>query len=172
MTHRRYDYVGPNAVRLRVVAAAPGTIVRRPDDVVRWAKATGCSPARGGLLVITFVVDAGGQLRIADRHSEHVACAAGGPVLAAGEMSLALAGNTVSVDAVSNQSTGFCPEPASWPAVAEALDAAGIDHPGEYTSAYEFRRCPACGQTNLVKDGMFICEVCSADLPTEWNFVG
>jgi len=74
------------------------------------------------------------------------------------------------VIAVSNLSTGYCPEPASWPAVADALDRAGIPHPGRFTSAFLFRRCPACGERNVIKDDYFVCVVCDADLPAEWNF--
>jgi hypothetical protein len=71
---------------------------------------------------------------------------------------------------VSNQSTGYCPEPASWPAVARALDAAGIAHPGRFTVAVIFRRCDACGERNLVKDDWFECAICGAPLASEWNF--
>jgi transcription initiation factor TFIIIB Brf1 subunit/transcription initiation factor TFIIB len=34
-----------------------------------------------------------------------------------------------------------------------------------------FRRCPACGERNIVKDDWFVCGVCGADLPTVWNFL-
>jgi len=71
---------------------------------------------------------------------------------------------------VSNQSTGFCPEPESWPAVAAALDRIGIPHPGRFTQEVVLRRCLTCGQRNIVKDGWFVCEVCGADLPAAWNF--
>jgi 3-oxoadipate enol-lactonase len=29
---------------------------------------------------------------------------------------------------------------------------------------YPFRRCPECGQANLLKEGLFVCSVCGADL--------
>ena len=70
----------------------------------------------------------------------------------------------------SNQSTGFCPEPSSWPAVATALDRLGIQHPGRFTQEVVFRRCPAGGERNVVKDGWFACGMCGSDLPEEWNF--
>jgi hypothetical protein len=76
----------------------------------------------------------------------------------------------VEVEEISNQSTGFCPEPESWPVVAAALDTLGVRHPGRFTLAVVFRRCPACGERNVVKDGWFACGVCGADLPAEWNF--
>jgi hypothetical protein len=70
----------------------------------------------------------------------------------------------------SNQSTGYCPDPDCWPAVAAALDRAGIPHPGRFTVEVIFRRCPSCGERNLVKDDWFVCALCEAELPREWNF--
>src|SRR5262249_2946114 len=131
---KRYRYVGP-----REIAAAggePGRAIASAADLAAWLRAT-------GERVATFVVGVDEQLRLADRRSEHVACAGGLEVLAAGEMFFDDAGRVVGV---SNQSTGFCPEVASWPAVAAALDRAGIRHPGRFTDAFEFRRCEACGE--------------------------
>jgi hypothetical protein len=123
------------------------------------------------VLTVTFVV-LGDGLWVADRHSEHVACARGGPVLSAGEMTLELDRRRGSVEVVyvTNQSTGFCPEPESWGAVAAALDAAGIGHPGGFGAEMVFRRCPRCGATNIVKEGWFVCAMCGAALPAAWNF--
>jgi hypothetical protein len=118
---------------------------------------------------VTFVVDDQGVLRVGDRHSEHVACAGGAPVLAAGEMTFRLAGRSISAVGVTNQSTGYCPEPESWAAVAEALNKAGIAGPAAYTTAFIFRRCEHCGQINLVKDAVFDCAVCGSALPAHWN---
>jgi hypothetical protein len=123
-----------------------------------------------GVVAVTFVVDEQGRLLVADRRSEHVACSAGHPVQSAGEMFLAREGSGWRVVEVSNQSTGFCPEPESWPAVAAALDGAGIPHPGGFTLAVVFRRCVACGQRNVVKGGRFTCDVCGAERPPGWNF--
>jgi hypothetical protein len=67
---------------------------------------------------------------------------------------------------VTNLSTGYCPEPSCWPAVAEALDVAMIRHDGSFTEAFHFRRCPACGERNVLKDGAIACD---ADLPLRWN---
>jgi RNA polymerase subunit RPABC4/transcription elongation factor Spt4 len=91
-------------------------------------------------------------------------------VLSAGEMFFRLTAAGPEVIEVSNQSTGYCPEPESWPAVAAALDRLGVSHPGRFTLALVFRRCPACGQRNVVKDGWFACGVCNSDLSAEWNF--
>jgi hypothetical protein len=93
-------------------------------------------------------------------------------VKSAGEMTFGVTGEQVAVAAVSNQSTGYCPEPVSWPAVEAALRSAGLVPPAGFTLACVFRRCVACGTKNLVKNGEFECGVCSADLPVEYNCQG
>jgi hypothetical protein len=117
---------------------------------------------------LTFVIDANGSLRVAPRRSEHVACAGGEDVLSAGELAATRSGARV-VD-ISNQSTGYCPEPSSYDVVATALDAAGIAHPGAFTFEAIFRRCPTCSERNLIKDGDFTCAICGGVLPERWNF--
>lgn len=158
---RTYRFVGPEAIRLR--AAPPGAVIASPADLLPWVE-------DGEVVAVTFVIDPAGGLRLANRRSEHVACAGGGDVLSAGELFLRRDGDAVEVVEASNQSTGYCPEPESWPAVAAALDRLGVAHPGRFTTAVTFRRCEACGQRNLVKDGWFVCAVCGADLAAAWNF--
>jgi hypothetical protein len=113
----------------------------------------------------TFVIDLDGSLRVAPRRSEHVACAAAAPVLSAGEITFAHHHGHWTVSEVSNQSAGYCPDPASWPAVNSALDRAGLEHPGRFTHPVVFRRCPQCHEHNLVKDDYFTCVICGAELP-------
>ncbi len=117
----------------------------------------------------TYVVDGRGVLRLAPRRSEHVACAAGLEVLAAGEIGFARDGAGWTVSEVSNQSTGYCPDLDCWPAVASALDGAGIGRPDGFTHAFVFRRCEQCSQHNVVRDGDFICALCGGELPELWN---
>ena len=81
-----------------------------------------------------------------------------------------LKGSGAEVVEVSNQSTGYCPEPESWPAVAETLDQIGIAHPGRFKNEIIFRLCPLCGQRNIVNGSWFVCDVCGSDLPAAWNF--
>jgi hypothetical protein len=120
--------------------------------------------------ILTYVVSLAGVLLVAPRNSEHVACAGGEPVLAAGEISFTRDRDHVCrVDQVTNQSTGYCPEPSCWPAVAAALDAAGIRHGDGFTTEFTFRRCPECDAVNLVKEEVFLCDLCGADLPADWN---
>jgi hypothetical protein len=145
---RRYRYVGPKDL-LSLVTSSRGAAI---------------DAARNG--TFTFVVTTDGVLRVAPRHSEHVVCAGGAEVLSAGEIRVERA----RVVSVSNQSTGFCPEPESWPAVAAALDRAGIAHGNGFTDEMIFRKCPACAQRSIVKDGDFTCAVCGAALPAQWNF--
>jgi hypothetical protein len=168
---RTYRYVGPPEVRARAAGQAAGVMVANAADVLAWIKASGLAAGRGEPVPATFVVDVEGLLRVADRRSEHVACGGGGDVLSAGEMFFAIDGRNVRVEEVSNQSTGYCPEPESWPAVESALVRAGIARPDGFTSVCIFRRCEACGERNIVKDGWFQCDVCRAKLPEDWNFV-
>jgi hypothetical protein len=167
---RLYHYVGPAAILARVADHPAGTRVASTADLLAWVRHTGQRPGTDGLVAATFVVHPSGDLLVADRRSEHVACAGGGPVLSAGEMFFLVEGDRVEVAEASNQSTGFCPEPGSWPAVAAALDQIGVAHPGRFTTEVVFRRCVGCGERNVVRDGWFVCGVCGAGLPAEWNF--
>jgi hypothetical protein len=161
---RAYRYVGPDDIRAATAGSPAGTPIRSRADLAAWLAAH-AAEREGATVPATFVVGTDRTLRIAPRRSEHVACAAGGEVLAAGELFLDERG----VAEASNQSTGYCPEPSCWTALAAALDAAGIVRPRSLTHAFVFRRC-ACGQRNIVKDGDFTCGVCGADLPAAWNF--
>jgi hypothetical protein len=169
-THTRlYAYVGPKLIADRARFAPSGVRVDGVDDLLRWVRETGQERDRCGCVTATFVVDESGSLRVADRRSEHVACAGGGPVRSAGEMIFAVSRDTANVVSVTNQSTGYCPEPESWPAVRTALNRAGMEAPDGFSPAFVFRRCPRCGSINLVKEAVFECGVCSATLPADWN---
>lgn len=166
---RLYSYVGPKRIADRVALSPPGTPVDSPDDLTRWALATGQKAEADGSVTVTFVVDGGGILRIADRRSEHVACASGRPVLSAGEMTLVARPGCVEVLSVSNQSTGYCPEPESWPSVESAMRRALLAPPDGFSPACVFRRCVRCEAINLVKCAEFECAVCEAALPETYN---
>lgn len=157
---RRYGYVGPARIREGVDPDARGVAIRSASDLAPFAD----GEAR------TFVVDVEGILRVAPRRSEHVACAGGGDVLSAGELTAVRTRGGCRVVDVSNLSTGYCPEPESWPAVMAALDRAGLAHTDGFTYEAIFRRCPGCGERNVVKDGDFTCAVCGGVLPVTWNF--
>lgn len=157
---RSYPYVGPAHIRAFALTQPMGTPIRVAQDLAPFA--TG--------MPLTFVIDATALLRVADQRSEHVACAGGGPVLSAGELTAIRAGKRIMVSYISNQSTGFCPEPESWPVVHQTLQAAGLVCPNGFSFTAIFRRCPNCQERNLVKDDYFVCDICGAPLPAKWNF--
>jgi hypothetical protein len=167
---RTYRYVGPAQIAKLAQSNSPRVPLRSSSELQQW-RTTLPRPGRDEMITMTFVVLDDG-LWIADRQSEHVACARGADVLSAGELTLGVnrRDEGVEVVAATNQSTGYCPEPESWGALAMALDGAGISHPGDFTTRMIFRRCPQCSATNIVKDEWFQCAVCKAALPAEWNF--
>jgi len=166
-----YQYVGPKQIADRSVQSPAGMRVDAPGDILRWVRQTNQELNASRSVTATFVVDDSGSLRIADRRSEHVACAGGRPVRSAGEMTFTVTAGTPRVTWVTNQSSGYCPEPDSWPAVKAALERAGIHAPDGFSQELVFRRCVRCGSINIVKDGIFACGVCSTPLPAEWNFI-
>ncbi|GHJ47151.1 hypothetical protein Cs7R123_44930 [Catellatospora sp. TT07R-123] len=163
---QRYRYVGPADLLAAVTQDAGGHRVTSVDELAAWMAALAPAERREPH---TFIVDVAGDLRVAPRRSEHVACAGGRPVLSAGEIGFAGQDRHWAVAEVTNQSTGYCPETSSWQAVAAACERAGLEHPRGFTAAFEFRRCPDCCQINIVKDDDFSCAACGADLPREWN---
>ncbi|MFE4972472.1 hypothetical protein ACFRAR_10155 [Kitasatospora sp. NPDC056651] len=162
---RAYRYVGPPELRLGVDEPG-GQPVRTADEFADWAEARTAAELAEPF---TFVVDLGGRLRLAARRSEHVACAGGELVLSAGEIGFRRARDGWEVETVSNHSTGYCPDTTSWPAVATALARLGLPHPGDFTYAAVFRRCPRCDGRNLVREEHYVCAFCDADLPERWN---
>jgi len=110
---RLYRYVGPKQIAERATSTPAGTPIRSAADITRWILESDQTPGTDGSIIATFVVDAVGVLLVADRRSEHVACAGRQPVRSAGEMTFFVNGQEVEIAAVSNQSTGNCPEPES-----------------------------------------------------------
>lgn len=160
-----YRYVGPDQIRDRP-RGEPGTCVRTPADLAAWLR----DHPEALHAPATFVVDTDGVLRLAARRSEHIDCAGGEAVRAAGEVRFAASRAAFVVAEITNQSTGYCPDPDCWPAVVAALGAASVPGPDGFTSEFVFRKCPQCGQVNLVKEDEFVCAVCDAVLPARWNF--
>lgn len=165
---RVYNYVGPEAIRATSSGKRSGSLIETVSDLRTWLAAAD-QESDQYTVVATFVVDAQGRLLLASRRSEHVSCGGGRAVLSAGEMSFSC-GDPLEVVAVTNQSTGYCPEPESWRAVEAALDSVGVRRPDAFTTEIIFRKCQSCGQINIVKDEWFVCSVCDAELPTKWNF--
>lgn len=170
LSDRVYRYVGADAIRKALPAESDRTQIQSARDVLEWIARTRQELSPDGMVVVTFVIALDGMLWINDRRSEHILCAAGQDVLSAGEMTFAVHRQKVEVSEVTNQSTGYCPEPESWRVVERALENAKLSHPAEFTTAYTFRRCEQCQMINLVKEGWFKCEVCGTVLPAGWNF--
>lgn len=160
---RLYTYVGPPDIAAATNMTAPRAMISHPADVRAWVEASSQYVDGNGLFTATFIVDNNHQLWVADRCSEHVACARAAAVLAAGEMTFSVSAHDVDAVYVTNQSTGYCPEPESWFAVANVLDSAGIGHPETFDIQCIFRRC-TCGQINIVKHEDYTCAVCGSAL--------
>jgi len=169
MVTRLYRYVDPSDIRLAIAGSPVGIRIKSVNELKNWIKQTMQKPNAWELIPATFIVNSEGCLRIANRHSEHVACAGGESVQSAGEIFFLYDKQGLEVAEVSNQSTGYCPEPESWLSVAKALDQIPLLNPGKFTTEFVFRRCPAYGQLNVIKDDIFLCAVCNTDLPFVWN---
>lgn len=166
---RLYHYVGPIEIARRADDTQCGFLADSQQAVIDSLRSFD-GYRDGESLTVTFTISPDGRLRIADQRSEHVACAGGEAVLSAGEMTFGCGGSQIVVERVTNQSTGYCPEPESWIHVSAALDRLSLQRPDQFDPALVFRRCPSCRQINVVKDSWFECDVCGTSLPDEWNF--
>ncbi|MYS21272.1 hypothetical protein GA0115240_128515 [Streptomyces sp. DvalAA-14] len=165
-SRRCFRYVGPADLSAAARAEGAAVGIRTGSDLAAWLAVRTEEELREPF---TFVIGLDGMLRLAPRRSEHVACAGGEPVLSAGEIAFARRAGEWAVAEISNQSTGYCPDVASWPAVADALDLLGLRHPEVFTHEVVFRRCPRCQEHNIVREEHFVCVFCDADLPAGWN---
>jgi hypothetical protein len=163
---RRFAYVGPTEIRDRALQAPAGVSILSREGLFSWLRDVGVDVA-GENGWATYVVALDGSLVVAPRRSEHVACAQGAAVLAAGEVQFSARGDVLEV---TNNSTGYCPSEDCWESVRSALDRASLEHPPEFTFLARFRLCPTCGERNLVKDDWYQCALCDAELPLAWNF--
>ena len=161
---RTYRYVGSEEIARQAHAAIERLQPTAPADIRAWS-----ARVKRSALEFTYIVDTGGNLWLSDRRTEHVACARGAQVLGAGEIEIALGPDRVTVASITNQSTGYCPEPDCWPAVRDALARAGLEPPDGFTYAFRFRRCPTCRGINILKDAMPECPSSGTDLPAAWN---
>ncbi|MGW3633982.1 hypothetical protein ACWD7F_28195 [Streptomyces sp. NPDC005122] len=163
---RSYPYVGPVDLVAGVRPGSGGCRIGSAADFDCWVTER---PTAELAEPFTFVVGTDGVLRLAPRRSEHVACAGGGLVLSAGEISFTREAGSWTVGDVSNHSTGYCPDVCSWSAVARALDGVGLGRPSGFTHEVVFRRCPGCRQHNIVREDDFVCVFCGTGLPEAWN---
>ncbi|WP_145230449.1 hypothetical protein [Gimesia algae] len=169
MMLKQYNYVGPSEIQAQLNSVPFSQPVDTAQSLLQQLHQLNNDLHESPFLTVTFVIDKEGNLRICDRHQEHVACARGRPVLSAGEMTFAYQNADYHLERITNQSTGYCPEPDSWQVVDSALKQLGIQYPDFFEPAYDFRRCPRCTQINLIKDNYYYCAVCETDLPAFWN---
>lgn len=131
--HHAYCYIGP--AELNVELEIPRRHVTYRNQIEEWLnrrEVDQCS--------VTYIVNQAEELWISDRQTEHVVCAQGKPVLAAGEIGFLL-NQTIEIEYVSNQSLGYCLPQNTWSVTQRVLDRLEIPHPGEFTLRCEFRRC-------------------------------
>lgn len=158
--------MGPTDLKAAIQPGSEGHPIRTRADFESWVTERSAAELTEPF---TFVVDTDGLLRLAPRRSEHVACAGGRQVLSAGEIGFSREDGRWVVGEVSNHSTGYCLDTSSWPAVAQALDRAGLGCPSGFTNEVVFRRCPTCQERNIVREDDFVCVFCGNDLPVLWN---
>lgn len=170
MSRRIYPYVGSSEIVRNLPNQSHRVQVTKSDDVMAWINSTNQQPEYDDLYFVTFIVDLDGDLWINDRRSEHVLCAKGDPVLSAGEIGFSIENDSLAVVEITNQSTGYCPEPESWDVVHNALKRANISHPDDFTNRIIFRLCKACNTKNIIKDDWYVCAVCDEPLSNLWNF--
>jgi hypothetical protein len=138
---------------------------RSVEELANWVR----NQYGTGDVTLTYIVTRDGHLRVSDRHTEHVACARGEAVLAAGELELQVDKSAIAILGITNQSTGYCPEPSCFSAVAQALVLIDLRASAGFTHEFIFRRCPTCHGITIVKEDDFEC-ACGESLPRSWNF--
>ena len=164
-----YFYVGSQAIRKKVDPKYEGHKIKNAEAVKKWINETNQELIHESVIA-TFIINEQSDLVISDRHSEHVMCAGGRNVLSAGEITFSFENGKIFISEISNQSTGYCPRPASWEIVAIVLDQTDLEYPQSFTKAFEFRYCENCHATNLIKEEIYECVLCGTDLDAEWNF--
>ena len=165
-----YSYVGPSEITLLLASPSARWPLRSVTDVLNWKQDV--YPALKHpvltMVTVTFIIDRDATLWIADQHSEHLVCARGKAVIAAGELTFDLT-HKVRITEITNQSTGYCPEPNTWSITSHVLQITGLPHPPAWTRCYNFRRCDRCATIAIIKDDDFECAVCAATLSHSWN---
>ncbi len=163
-----YWYCGPKKVYTESVGKPLGRRISNSTELVDFLLEQEGDVSRG-IGTFSFILSKAGELRLASRRSEHVACAGRRPILSAGEITFEQQKSEICVDTITNQSMGYCPEPESWPAVEVALSEIAIPFPAYWTTAFQFRKCIQCGEHSILKDYDPFCPFCGTELPDHWN---
>ena len=169
---KRYQYLGTQQPDQQLMQPSNRLRLVSARSILDWIKLYKPPRNPDKTVTLTFIVDLEGAMWINDRHSEHVFCANGGDVLSAGEITFEINEHeyTAQIEATTNQSTGYCPQPESYEAVKSAIEATGIEHPPSFTTEFVFRLCNHCNTINILKDDWFYCGVCDRELDEFWNF--
>lgn len=163
-----YLYVGPPELLALAANSRPHRVDSRKDLQI-WVDRNRGEVDREGYVPATYVVAENGGLYLADRRSEHVACARGGRVRAAGEIFFEVTSAGLAVARVSNQSTGYCPPVETWPVVENWMKSLQLESPSFFDPACEFRRCDSCENLQIWKEHSPDCLFCDRPLADHWN---
>lgn len=167
-----YEYIGPQEILEQIKPEFQGKRITTIQDIYHWISKHHNKPKIGKIVICTFIINLEGQLVIADRHSEHVQCALGEAVKSAGEISFLIEKQQqVSVEMITNQSTGYCPSANSWMAVELALEnIEGLNVPNGFEPKFVFSYCPNCQTRQIVKEAFYYCPMCEQSLLNEVHF--
>lgn len=165
---RIYPYVGPKDLLDLIDPCINRIAVKNAVAVREWIKHTQQELDSDNSVIATYIIDTNRIMWICDRHMEHVVCAIGRPVLSAGEITFRVDKN-VETTYITNQSTGYCPEPASWEAVNLSLKNTDISYPNHFSVKFNFRICSHCKTINIIKENDYVCAVCDHRLNKKWN---
>lgn len=167
-----YDYIGTKEIYENVKPQFQGTCIYNVNDINNWIKTHQQQGDVYGNIIVTFVLMPDYTLCISDRHSEHVQCANRNPVLSAGEMTFEVNRKNMvqNIAQITNQSTGYCPSPASWKKLEKTLTSFNIEYPENFDPAYIFSYCVHCQSLKIIKDNHYFCAYCNNALPTDQVF--
>ncbi len=172
---KEYEYVGPQKILQTIKAKYRGKVIAESEEIHNWIRANHKTAKAGDVVICTFTINLQGKLVIADRHSEHVQCAFGENVISAGEIAFVVEKKGgISVDSITNQSTGYCPSPESWFEVEKALKKIpklkGLSLLKSFEPKFVFSYCPDCKTRQIVKDEFYFCLECEQELLSEEEF--
>ncbi len=71
----KYKFVGDKELLKLVKSELKGTLISSIADISNWITKTNQKKDNNSEIIATFVIDTASNLRINDRHSEHIICA-------------------------------------------------------------------------------------------------
>lgn len=164
---RLFPYRGPSRLVPASGARPAGVVVETALQFADLADDPSQERLGDGSVAFTYVVDQSNSLRVANRRSEHVVCAGGEPVLAAGELFVTPGRKGSWVVRASNFSNGYMPSEDSFMALKLALERARLPAPKGFDPAIAYRYCGRCMEAVIAETGA--CRVCQAALALKWD---